>query len=58
MIFENINLNIRVFLNIIMLEFMNFKCKGCGYYIDCTQEEFEERGEYCEDCYEKKGSEN
>jgi hypothetical protein len=41
-----------------MLEFMNFKCKGCGYYIDCTQEEFEERGEYCEDCYEKKGSEN
>jgi hypothetical protein len=37
-----------------MLEFMKFRCKKCGYYVDCTQEEFEERGEYCEDCFEKK----
>jgi hypothetical protein len=33
-----------------MLEFMRFKCKGCGYYVDCKEDEFEERGEYCEDC--------
>jgi len=51
---QNININILVYPYFYMLEFMRFRCKGCGYYIDCTQEEFEERGEYCEDCFENK----
>jgi hypothetical protein len=37
-----------------MIEFMNLRCKGCGYYVDCSSEEFEEREGLCEDCFEKK----
>ena len=35
-----------------MIEFMNFKCKKCGNWVDCSKEDFEERGEMCEDCAE------
>jgi hypothetical protein len=40
------------------MEFMSQKCKGCGYYVDCSREEFEKRDGYCEDCFEDKDSED
>jgi len=36
-----------------MLEFMNMKCKSCGYCVDGSKEEFEARGGLCEGCFEE-----
>jgi hypothetical protein len=48
------NSNIVFLFRLYMLEFMTFKCKGCGYYVDCNRKDYEEREGMCEDCHEKK----
>ena len=41
-------------LSILMIEFMNFKCKKCGYWVDSSKDEYEEREGLCEGCFESK----
>ncbi len=33
-----------------MYEYMNFKCRKCGNWLDCSKEEFEVRDSRCEEC--------
>ncbi len=34
-----------------MLEYMRFRCRNCGVWIDCKEDEFERHEECCEDCF-------
>lgn len=34
-----------------MLEYMRFRCRKCGVWIDCGEDEFERHEECCENCF-------
>lgn len=36
-----------------MIEFMNFKCKKCGFWVDSSKQEYDEREGLCEGCHEE-----
>lgn len=36
-----------------MYEFMKFRCQKCGYWVDSSKKEYEEREGHCESCYEE-----